>query len=134
VFFSWFHHLSVMLCCSSSCAAWCCSSSCAMLFDFLYCCGVRLIHIVRSTSVNYRFSQWFGHQRCKSERMDIPVTLVFSEIEYHLRLIHFAGLSFTFLAKLNIWLYLMYYINLNKWISFYFCKNKKHGSLRHKVA
>jgi len=39
-FFSlWFHHLSVVVCCSSSCAA---------LFDFPSSCGVDLIHIERS--------------------------------------------------------------------------------------
>ena len=38
--FLWFHHLSVAFCCSSSCAA----------FDFVPCCGVRLVHFERSTS------------------------------------------------------------------------------------
>jgi len=54
--FFWFCRLSVALCCSSSCAA----------FDFMSCCGVRLVHIERSTSVNHKFNQWFERQRCRS--------------------------------------------------------------------
>jgi hypothetical protein len=42
------------------------------------CCGVRLVHIERSSSISYRFNQWFGHQRCRSGSMDIPVTLILS--------------------------------------------------------
>ena len=50
-FFSlWFHHLSVVVCCSSSCAA---------LFDFPC---VHLIHIE-----DRLFNQRFGRQRCRSE-------------------------------------------------------------------
>jgi len=28
----------------------------------------------RSTSINYKFNQWFGHQRCRSGSMSISVT------------------------------------------------------------
>ena len=38
-FSSWFRHLSVVVCCSSSCATF---------FDCPSCCGVHLIHIERS--------------------------------------------------------------------------------------
>jgi len=38
-FSSWFRHLSVVVCCSSSCAT---------LFGFPSCCGVHLIHIEKS--------------------------------------------------------------------------------------
>jgi hypothetical protein len=36
----------------------------------------------------------------------------------------FADSSFTFLAKLNMWLYLMYSVDLNEWMSFYLCQKK----------
>jgi len=54
----------VALCCSSSCAA----------FDFASYRDVRLFPIERSTSVNYRFNQWYGRQRCRSGSMGISVT------------------------------------------------------------
>jgi len=62
--FLWFFRLIVVLCCSSSCVT----------FDFTSCCGVRLITIERSASVRFRFNQWFGHQRCRSKNMGIPMT------------------------------------------------------------
>jgi len=43
------------------------------LFDFVSCCGVRLVHIEISASVNHRFNTWFGRQRCKSGSMSIIV-------------------------------------------------------------
>ena len=38
----------------------------------------------------------------------------------------FANSSFTYLAMLNMSLYLIYYINLNEWTSFYFCYLRNH--------
>jgi len=43
------------------------------VFDFAFCRGVRLFSIQRSTSVNYKFNQWFGRQRCRSRSMGISV-------------------------------------------------------------
>jgi len=53
-------------------ATLCCSSSCAII-DFASCCGVTLALIERSTSVNYRFNQWFGRQSCRSGNMSISM-------------------------------------------------------------
>jgi len=43
-------------------------------FDFASYRGVRLFHIERSTSVNYKFNKWFVLQRCRSRSMGISVT------------------------------------------------------------
>jgi len=51
----------------------CCSSSCAT-FDFASYRGVRLFPIERSTSVNYKFNQWFERQRWRSGSMWISMT------------------------------------------------------------
>jgi len=42
------------------------------------CFGVRLVSIVRSASVNYKFNQWFGRQCCRSGSMDISATPILS--------------------------------------------------------
>jgi len=34
---------------------------------------VRLVPIERSTSVNYKFNQWFWRQRCRSRNTSISV-------------------------------------------------------------
>jgi len=92
----WVHHLSVVVCCSSSCVA---------LFDFPSSCCVHLIHIG-----DRLFNQRFDHQRCRSEDMNIPVTLVFSYIFVDIMPLYainldvvslFADSSFTCLAVLN---------------------------------
>ena len=67
------------------------------------------------------FNQIFGRQRCRSEGMGIPVTLILSYIFVCIVLLYainldvvslFADSSFTFLTMLN------------EWISFCFCQKK----------
>jgi len=50
-----------------------CLSSCAA-FDFASCRGLHLVSVERSTSINYKFNQWFGHQRCRSVSLSISMT------------------------------------------------------------
>lgn len=73
-FFSWFRRLNTILFCLSFCVA---------LFDFLFCCNVCLVQIVRSTWVNYRFNQ------CKFISCNVCMVInqalrIYSEI-HHIR-------------------------------------------------
>jgi hypothetical protein len=111
-----------------------CSPSCAMLFDFPYCCGVRLISnckinfsqlqiqsIISTLTLQIRKHGYSG---------DFSFMILFIVDIVLLYAINldtvslFSDSSFTLLVKLNMWLYLMYYFNLNEWISFYFCQKK----------
>jgi len=82
-----------------------CSSSCAALFDFSSSRGAHLIHIE-----DRLFNQRFRRQRCRSEGMNIPVTLILSYIFVGIMLLYainldvvslFTDSSFIFLAVLN---------------------------------
>ena len=71
-FFLWFHHLSIVVCCSSSYAA---------LFDFPSSCGIHLIHIK-----DRLFNQRFERQRCRSGGHEYSsrrfIMYVFSGVEW----------------------------------------------------
>jgi hypothetical protein len=106
-FSSWFCHLSVMVCCLSSCAA---------LFDFPSCCGVQLIYFKR---LIIQSNIWASTLPIRMH--DIPVTLILSYIFLGNKLLYdinldiislFADSSFTFLAILNCVLYRFEWMNI----------------------
>jgi len=108
----WFHHLSVVVCCSSSCAAF---------FDFPSSCSVHLIHIE-----DRLFNQIFERQRCRFRDMDIPVTLILSYIFVGIMPLYainldvvslFADSSFMFLAVSNDVIFRFEWMNIILFLS-----------------
>jgi len=89
------------------------------MFDFAFYCGVRLVAIERSTSVNYKLNDWFGRQHCifgSGYFGDLGFIILFVGILplYAINLgavSLFADSPFTFLAMFV----LMYTIDLSEW-------------------
>ena len=124
--FSWFRRLSATLCCSSSCAA---------LFDFASFV-VRCL-FASYWKINFRQSQiqsmiWASTLQIQKHGYsgDLDFIILFVGI-LPLNAINlgavslFADSPFTFLAILIMLLALMYFINMNEWISLFLSTKKK---------
>jgi len=120
--FLWFRRLSAALCCSSSCVA----------FNFASCCSLFGSY----WKINFSQSQvqsmvWASTlqiwKHVYSGDLDFIILYVsiLSLCAINLGVVNlFVNSSFTFLVILIMLLYLMYSINLNKWISFCFFVKK----------
>jgi len=128
------------------------SSECDVVL-FVVLCGIVWFHVLlwcsfvpieRSTSVNQLQIQsmiWTSTLHIQkhgySGDLDLIILFVGIMLLYVINLdvvSIFAVSSFTFLAILIMLLYLMYYIDLNEWISFCFCQKNNNTCLKSHIS